>query len=532
MIHIQSVLLLCSFIAIQFLNTEVAIGTALMVNVLSIALMLLHFQLPLPNQLENSQFPKLRSVWFYLGVVIFLALLSYIEIEYIFVLLLGVPLLTIILMKWSSLFFVIPLYFFYKVDLPGDSFTYGFYTSYWTFMVYYLFLTSGSLVSARDLFSLFGINSYNKWLNEDFYKDQKGNLDRLVSVMKTVEKSTPSEDLLNRKYAIKLDLDGQFDYVNKLEKSMTRSYNQRVLSNFKDLEPVKTYDDLLISVNQLEKDRELLYNNKLKHASFMKLLRGHGYQNEIYAEKEQSILKPYYQFMNSVLSGESDTSLYRDIARIKLGVLGEDDLIKELDLYNDMFDYGHSVRVEYQGSSVESDVIIYSKKGIFTLEAKNYGKSGSYNLHIAKDGQWKKILKSGREEVTDSVVAQATRHVVIKQKLLNEELRKKGLANPERYYTLESIIVIVNDVVQITNETDYPILRISQLYNYIQKLPDIYTKEEVDAIRQVFEENSLDAKKYAMEDFLKEFEDWLDLVVPVYELGYTLKPLLSEALLN
>lgn len=57
-------------------------------------------------------------------------------------------------------------------------------------------------------------------------------------------------------------------------------------------------------------------------------------------------------------------------------------------------------------------------------------------------------------------------------------------------------------MVQITNETDYPILRISQLYNYIQKLPDIYTKEEVDAISQVFEVNSLDAKKYAMEDFL------------------------------
>lgn len=42
---------------------------------------------------------------------------------------------------------------------------------------------------------------------------------------------------------------------NKLEKFMTRIYNQRVLSNFKVLEPVKTYDDLLISVNQLEKDQ-------------------------------------------------------------------------------------------------------------------------------------------------------------------------------------------------------------------------------------------------------------------------------------
>jgi hypothetical protein len=532
MILIQSVLLLCSIVAIQILNQDVSIWLALLTNGLSIALMLVHFRLPINKPLDTTQPSKLKSVWFYLGVVIFLALLSYIEIELMFVLLLGVTLLTILLLKWSALFFVIPLYFFYKVDLPGESFTYGFYTSYWTFMAYYLFLSFESLVSARDLFSLFGINNYNKWLNEDFYKDQKGNLDRLVSVMKTVEKSTPSEDLVTRKYSIKLDLDEQFDYANKLEKSMVRIYNQRVLSNFKDLETVKTYDDLLISVNQLEQDRELVYNNKIKHASFMELLRGHGYQNEIYAEKEQTILKPYYQFMYSILSAESDTSLYRDIARIKLGVLGEDDLIKELDLYNDLFDYGHSVRVEYLGSSVESDVIVYSRKGIFTLEAKNYGKSGSYNLHIAKDGQWKKILKSGREEVTDSVVAQATRHVVIKQKLLNEELRKKGLANPDRYYTLESIIVIVNDVVQITNETDYPILRISQLYNYIQKLPDIYTKEEVDAIRQVFEENSLDAKKYAMEDFLKEFEDWLDLVVPVYELGYTLKPLLSEALLN
>lgn len=35
-----------------------------------------------------------------------------------------------------------------------------------------------------------------------------------------------------------------------------------------------------------------------------------------------------------------------------------------------------------------------------------------------------------------------------------------------------------------------------------------------------------------MEDFLKEFEDWLDLVVQVYELGYTLKPLMNDALLS
>lgn len=142
-------------------------------------------------------------------------------------------------------------------------------------MVYYLFLTFESLASARDLFSLFGMNRYNKGLNEDFYKDQKGNLDRLVNVMQTVENENPSEDLLNKKYAIKLDLDEQFDYINKLEKSMARSYNQRVLSNFKDLAPVKTYDDLLISVNQLEKDRELIYTNKIKHASFMELLHGH-----------------------------------------------------------------------------------------------------------------------------------------------------------------------------------------------------------------------------------------------------------------
>lgn len=76
--------------------------------------MLLHFKLPITNSLETTAFPKLKSIWFYLGVVVFLALLSYIEIELMFVLLMGVTLLTILLMRWSSLFFFIPLYFFIK----------------------------------------------------------------------------------------------------------------------------------------------------------------------------------------------------------------------------------------------------------------------------------------------------------------------------------------------------------------------------------------------------------------------------------
>lgn len=272
--------------------------------------MLLNFNLPITKSLADDNFRHLKGIWFYLGVVIALALLSYINIELLYIVLLGLVLVTAFVLKWYSLLAFIPLYFLYEVDLPIDSFTFSFYASYWTFMLYYLYLSKNSLASAKDLFSLFGIGSYNKWLKGSFYADQKGNLDRLVNVMHTVENKNPSEDLLTRNYAIKLDLDEQYDYVNKLEKSMAKSYNQRVLSNFKDLAPVKTYDDLLASVNQLEKDRELIYNNKLKHASFMKLLRGHGYQNEIYAEKEQSILKPYYQFMNSILSSESDTSLF------------------------------------------------------------------------------------------------------------------------------------------------------------------------------------------------------------------------------
>lgn len=253
-------------------------------------------------------------------------------------------------------------------------------------------------------------------------------------------------------------------------------------------------------------------------------------ENELFFKNNVDIsyiseLRQYYSsefnnFMYELYPSVVDNSksvIEIEQAIINAGLTGERRLQEELDMYSDVLKVLYNVRLDVDGNSVESDAIIVSTKGVFTIEAKNFSATGSYSIRITKDGQWRKVFPNGNEEPMKNVVSQANRHVAYKQRFINNLLKEKGYETD--YLPVQSIIVIANDTIRIENESDFPIIRISQVYNYIQKLPDSMSKELIDVITNLFEEHKLESLAFPHRCYEKELEFWLNFMIPLSELS-------------
>jgi hypothetical protein len=84
-----------------------------------------------------------------------------------------------------------------------------------------------------------------------------------------------------------------------------------------------------------------------------------------------------------------------------------------------------NIRLEINGQSMETDCLVISKKGVFSIEVKNYAEHGNYELHLTKGGQWRKIFRNGRTEPLDkNITQQLNRHMALKQKFVHDERTK------------------------------------------------------------------------------------------------------------
>lgn len=197
---------------------------------------------------------------------------------------------------------------------------------------------------------------------------------------------------------------------------------------------------------------------------------------------------------------------------IGAGINGEQRVNDELEMHDYIWKYFSNVRFELDGQSAESDNIIISKQGIFTVEVKNYSPNGNYGIWITKDGQWLKEYPNGHLEQMNNVTSQMNRHIAIKQKLINKQWFKYYGENHTQFL-LKPIFVIANDTIRITNDSDLPIMRISQIYHYIMKHPEVFTNEEVDTLSNIIKDNMLPLKKYELNlyaDNLEQFSTALD----------------------
>ena len=165
-----------------------------------------------------------------------------------------------------------------------------------------------------------------------------------------------------------------------------------------------------------------------------------------------------------------------------------------------------NVRMELDGMSLESDFIVICQHGVFALEVKNLGSTGSYNITVEKDGLWKKVMKNGRwKQMPDSISRQNERHLIGIERVINSKLNNSS----EHWISAKSLIVFANAVVGIRNYSDNVIIRDSEIMTEIRKHPICLNEQQIAEIAEILQAESLSAKKY-------KIENWMTKLVPIH----------------
>lgn len=221
----------------------------------------------------------------------------------------------------------------------------------------------------------------------------------------------------------------------------------------------------------------------------------------------------------------------KQLRDITTGIRGEERVEKELELMKAYCTYLSNVRLEVDGNSVESDFIVFSPKGIFILEVKNFAERGQYKLKITKDGQWKQVYPNGNEIPRPDVQAQNNRHVFLKEEFVRTEWEKYyGEAPPQLKF--HSVIIIANDKVEIENETNLPIMRISQIPFHMEKFRDNLSQEILEKVQNIIRSNQLPPKKYPVKDYTKSIKEFREKVDILEEHGQKLKHIYDDFLVQ
>lgn len=187
-----------------------------------------------------------------------------------------------------------------------------------------------------------------------------------------------------------------------------------------------------------------------------------------------------------------------DSKRTHIGAEGEQEVVRELKFFSNQLMLLENIRLEVNGQSIESDLIIVCKQGIFIVEVKNLGVSGKYGIAIEKDGRWKKVYRDGTSENMASVSKQNVRHLHGVETIVNEAL---GGNND---ISAHSIIVLANDTIDIQNESNAVVVRKTEIVNEIRKHDKVLSDEQIEHICRILTERNLPPLPYDMENWFKK----------------------------
>ena len=214
---------------------------------------------------------------------------------------------------------------------------------------------------------------------------------------------------------------------------------------------------------------------------------------------------------------------------IELGLKGEEIINSHLKMYDDEIINLSNIRLEIEGNSIENDNILLTPYGIYVLEVKNLGSSGSYSLKISKDGKWSKIFRDGTiESIEYDATLQNERHIRYLQRYINAKLNRN--VEDKDYIKVNGLVIIANNEVDIENQSEQPVFRMSEIYRQISKREAIFDVDELFNLKNTILSNSLEAKKYECYDYLGELKDNFEVFnqqldfynVPVKGLSYIL----------
>ncbi|WP_168190100.1 nuclease-related domain-containing protein [Caloramator sp. E03] len=304
------------------------------------------------------------------------------------------------------------------------------------------------------------------------YYQFKGNINTIL----------PDINFIENDKKVYLNNDERMEYLNNLILSIKQINEDAEFKNMNII--LQPHLELINNIFRI--------NNEIKHKINIDVLEDLNIHSKIM--NINNILHNY----NNYLRNMSEV-FKNDYFSIKVGIEGEEAVNRQLAIYNDILHNYSNVRFEVDGISIENDNLIVSPFGVFSLEVKNLGITSNFSIKIEKDGRWKRIYNNGREEIMKNITEQTYRHVGLVQKMINNKLKEKGYSG--EYIQVQTLIVFANENVNIINDSDIPVLRVSNIYHSIvnnskQKLDENIIK----LILEIIEEERLELKKYEIDE--------------------------------
>lgn len=193
-------------------------------------------------------------------------------------------------------------------------------------------------------------------------------------------------------------------------------------------------------------------------------------------------------------------SLMPDYFGIRRGIEGEDAVNQELLPHMDIINLPN-IRLELGDVSIENDNILLTRRGIFTLEVKNFGTSGKFSIVIEADGRWLRRYEDGRVEVMKNVTSQQMRHIGYLNQWVNQTLNR----SLDEFVEVKGFIVIANDEVSIVNRNPrLDVIRKSDIYAHLATHDLSLSEADITLLVSALKAAACEPKAYSMVEVEQE----------------------------
>lgn len=239
------------------------------------------------------------------------------------------------------------------------------------------------------------------------------------------------------------------------------------------------------------------------------------------------IAEAYSYELNQVFSRICKFYL-QEYAITKAGLDGEDAVQEVLDMHAGAFFPLYNLRLEFPGKkvdkpiSVETDALVLAPNGIFAIETKNFGSSGKYKIIVSSDGNWyqeypsKDPQKPSAKKTMPNPFEQNDRHIAYLECFINELLGR----DMAHWAKVKNVVVVANNTVEMDSQlsANQILTRVGNLYQHLSTSSEqLFTVEELTAIKAALEAKNLPPKKYPLVDYRKELKLTVDNYKHLYQ---------------
>ena len=332
------------------------------------------------------------------------------------------------------------------------------------------------------------------------------NMEFVVIDQNYLYKATEESEILGKEIQFKLINDNTI-YTNKLDIEVLEYRKPIYLDNN---EKYNYLCDCINYINEINSKEIFKYGDIIKLISAFFTTNGRSVMGILEQANLRTleIIRSYANvlFLATEYMDRKVKIIEKELQIIRLGIEGEKLINNHLQMYEDEIINLSNIRLEVDGESIENDNILLTPYGIYILEVKNLGSKGSYSLNISKDGKWYKKFTNGTTEgIEYDASMQNERHIRYLQKHINKKLNRN--IDDSDYVKVNGLVIIANNKIDIENNSELPIFRVSEIYRQIVEKEVIFTKKELLNLKEVILSENLKPKKYETYDYLGELKD-------------------------